>query len=68
VTIQELEKMLGARIHGTIVNDYETLHESYAEGSLAPPASAIGRAIAELARRIAGLQSEKSKKWFSLLK
>lgn len=68
VTIQELEKMLGARIHGTIVNDYDTLHESYAEGTLASPATAIGRAISELARRIAGLQSEKSKKWFSLLK
>ena len=67
VTIQELEKMLGARIHGTIVNDYDTLHESYSQGNLAPPATAIGRSITELARRIAGLQSEKSKKWFSLL-
>ncbi len=68
VTIPELEKMLGARIHGTVVNDYDTLHESYAEGTLALPATAIGRAVSELARRIAGLQSEKSKKWFSLLK
>jgi pilus assembly protein CpaE len=68
VTIQELEKMLGARIHGTIVNDYDTLHESYADGTLASATTAIGRGITELARRIAGLQSEKSKKWFSLLK
>jgi pilus assembly protein CpaE len=68
VTIPELEKMLGAKIHGTIVNDHETLHESYADGTLAPPATAIGRGIAEVARRIAGLQIEKSKKWFSLLK
>jgi len=68
VTVQELETMLGARIHTTVVNDYETLHESYAEGTLASPGTAIGRAISELARRIAGLQSEKSKKWFSLLK
>jgi hypothetical protein len=50
------------------VNDHDTLHESYAEGTLAPPATAIGRAITELARRIAGLKSEKNKKWFSLLK
>jgi pilus assembly protein CpaE len=68
VTMQELEKMLGARIHGTIAEDHDTLHESYAEGTLASPTTAIGRGITELARRIAGLQAEKSKKWFSLLK
>jgi pilus assembly protein CpaE len=68
VTIQELEKMLGARIHGTLANDYDALHDSYADGTLASPATVIGRGITELARRIAGLQSEKSKKWFSLLK
>jgi hypothetical protein len=68
VTLEELEKILGARIHGTILNDYGTLNDSYAEGNLAPSASGFGRGITELARRIAGLQTEKSKKWFSLRK
>ena len=68
ITVQELEKMLGAKIYGPITNDYDTLNESYAAGSLAPPNSSFGKAVSELTRRIAGLQSEKSKKWFSLLR
>jgi pilus assembly protein CpaE len=68
ITVQELEKMLGAKIYGPITNDYDTLNESYAAGSLAPSNSLFGKAVSELARRIAGLQSEKSKKWFSLLR
>lgn len=68
LTMQELEKMLGARIQGTVVNDHDTLNECYADGVLAAPATAIGRGISELARRIAGLQLEKSKKRFSLFK
>lgn len=68
ITIAELEKMLGASILGIVANDYETLNDSYAEGMLAAPNTAIGKAISDLARRLAGLQSEKSKKWFSLLR
>jgi pilus assembly protein CpaE len=68
VTIQELEKMLGARIFAIVANDYNTLHECSADGVLAPPASAVGRGISGLARRIAGLELEKSKKWFSFSK
>lgn len=68
VTLQELEKMLGAEIFATIPNDYDAVNESYAEGSLAPAMSAIGRAITELTRRIAGVQVDKSKKRFSLFR
>lgn len=68
VTLPELEKILGARIFGTILNDYSALNDSYAEGSLSSPTSTFGRGISELARRIVGLQPEKSKKWFSLRK
>ena len=66
VTMDELEKMLGADIFARIPNDTEVLNDSYAEGTLAPPASAIGRSITELAQKIAGVQVEKTKKRFSL--
>ena len=68
VTLQELEKMLGAEILATIPNDHDAVNESYAEGSLAPATSAVGRAITELTRRIAGVQADKSKKRFSLFR
>lgn len=69
VSIAELEKMLGAEIAATIPTDEEVLAESYAEGTLAPPTSAIGRSIVALGRAIAGLQVEKQpKKRFSLFR
>lgn len=61
VTLEELEKMLGASICISFPNDPEPLHEAYADGKLLSPDTVLGRRFSDLARRLAGVQEEKKK-------
>jgi len=68
ITPDELEKMLGVRIFCMIPNDYQRLYETYAEGRMLDGGSELGRQIAKLATKLAGLQEEqKGKKHFGWL-
>ena len=66
ITPGELEKMLGVPIFGMVANDYPELYETYAEGRMLSPGSMLGKQIAKLAAKLAGLEIEQEKKRFGL--
>jgi pilus assembly protein CpaE len=66
ITLDELRGMLGLPVYAAIANDYASLQESYAEGKLAPPGSLLARQFNDLVAKIAGLDSSRQKKKFSL--
>ena len=66
LTLQEIEKALGHDIYGTVPNDYQSLYESYSEGRLLDENTAVRRYLAQVVRKIAGLEEPRTKKKFSL--
>jgi pilus assembly protein CpaE len=67
ITPSELEKMLGVPIFSTIPNDYADLYETYAEGRMLNRGSELGKQIARLASKLAGMEEDKAaKKRFAL--
>ncbi len=64
ITLDELEGMLGAPVYAVLPNDYQSLNESYTEGKLLSPSSALGKHFSRLAMKIAGVAETKKK--FSL--
>jgi len=67
ITPGELEKMLGLPIYASVPNDYPELYETYAEGRMLSRNSELGRQIARLALKLAGMEPDKSgKKRFGL--
>jgi pilus assembly protein CpaE len=62
ITAGELEKMLGVPIFHRIPNDYPELYETYAEGRMLNRSSELGKQIAQLATKLAGLEGEKTAK------
>jgi len=62
ITPGELEKMLGIPIFALVPNDYPELYETYAEGRMLNLNSDLGRQIAKLATKLAGLEPEKEPK------
>lgn len=66
ITARELEKMLGLEIYAMLPNDYVALYECYAEGRLLSRENPLGKGMAQLARRLAGIPEEKPKSRFSI--
>ena len=66
ITLDEVRGMLGLPVYAAIANDYASLQESYAEGKLVQPGSLLARQFNDLVSKIAGLDSGKQKKKFSL--
>lgn len=67
ITTQELEKMLGVSVHGMLPDDAAALYECYAEGKLLPRTGELGRHIARITAKLAGLDEDPSmKRRFSL--
>jgi pilus assembly protein CpaE len=62
VTPSELESMLGTPVYAHIPNDYQALYEAHVAGRLVPPDGPVGRAIAALTCRMAGLEKPASRK------
>jgi pilus assembly protein CpaE len=65
LTVDELEKALGHDVFASVPNDYPSLHDSYSEGRLLQENTPIRRHLADVARRVAGIQEQKTKKRFS---
>jgi pilus assembly protein CpaE len=65
LTLGEVEKVLGYEVFASVPNDYPSLHDSYSEGRLLHENTPIRRHLAEVARRIAGIQQNKTKRKFS---
>jgi pilus assembly protein CpaE len=67
ITPGELEKMLGLPIFCMVPNDYTELYETYAEGRMLNRNSDLGKQMAKLASKLAGMGDEKTgKKKFAL--
>jgi len=67
ITPGDLEKMLGVPIFAMIPNDYQELYETYAEGRMLNRSSDLGKQIAKMGMKLAGLEEEKtSKKRFGI--
>jgi len=62
ITPGDLEKMLGVAIFAMIPNDYQELYETYAEGRMLNRSSDLGKQIAKLGVKLAGLEEEKAPK------
>jgi len=66
VTAEELERILGLPIDTMLSNDYYALYDAFCKGKLLPPGSHLGRQLADLATRLAGVPAEKGKRRFGL--
>ncbi len=56
ITGAELERVLGAPIFDVLPNSYPELHEAYSEGKLLPAGSELGKALAGMAAKVAGVK------------
>lgn len=66
VTPDELEKLLGLPVYAMLPDDYASIYEAYAEGQLVPAGTHLGKSLARMAAKIAGIQDRSGKKKFSL--
>ena len=62
----ELEKLLGISAYSMLPDDYASIYEAYAEGQLLSSSTNLGRHLARLAGKLAGINEQESKKRFSL--
>ncbi len=62
----ELEDLLGVPVYAMLPDDYGAIYEAYAEGQLLAPATNLGRKLASLAAKIAGIDERPPKRKFSL--
>jgi pilus assembly protein CpaE len=62
----ELEKLLGISAYSMLPDDYASIYEAYAEGQLLSSGTNLGRHLARLAGKLAGITEQGGKKKFSL--
>ena len=62
----ELEELLGITVYTMLPDDYASIYEAYSEGQLLPAGSALGRQLARMAAKMAGVPEQPGKKKFSL--
>jgi Flp pilus assembly CpaE family ATPase len=66
VTPDELEKMLSLPVYAMLPSDHASLYESYSEGKLLGPNSPLGKHLARMTAKLAGIEEVKAKRKFSL--
>jgi len=66
ISVKELEETLGRHIYATLPNDYASLYQSYADGTLLNTNNRLSQHFARFASRLAGVEPVKVKKRFSL--
>jgi pilus assembly protein CpaE len=66
ISVKELEETLGRHIYATLPNDYASLYQSYAEGTLLNTNTRLSQHFARFASKLAGIEPVKVKKKFSL--
>jgi pilus assembly protein CpaE len=65
ISVKELEETLGRHVYATLPNDYASLYQSYADGTLLNPNTRLSQHLARFASRLAGIEQVKLKKKFS---
>ena len=58
----DLKQIFGTRVYATLPNDSQELHRACLQRKLPAETTSIGRQIANLARKLAGLKEKKAKK------
>jgi pilus assembly protein CpaE len=66
ISVKELEETLGRHIYATLPNDYASLYQSYADGTLLNVNNRLSQHFAKFASKLAGIEPVKVKKKFSL--
>jgi pilus assembly protein CpaE len=66
ISVKELEETLGRHIYATLPNDYASLYQSYAEGTLLNTNNRLSQHFSRFAAKLAGIEPAKVKKKFSL--
>lgn len=66
ISVKELEETLGRHIYATLPNDYASLYQSYAEGTLINTNTRLSQHFGRFAAKLAGIEPVKVKKKFSL--
>jgi pilus assembly protein CpaE len=66
ISVKELEETLGRHIYATLPNDYASLYQSYADGTLLASTNRLAQHFARFASRLSGVEPVKTKKKFSL--
>jgi pilus assembly protein CpaE len=66
ISVKELEETLGRHIYATLPNDYASLYQSYADGTLLNANNRLSQHFARFASKLTGIEPVKVKKKFSL--
>jgi pilus assembly protein CpaE len=66
ISVKELEETLGRHVYATLPNDYASLYQSYADGTLLNTNTRLAQHFARFASKLAGIEPVKVKKKFSL--
>jgi pilus assembly protein CpaE len=66
ISVKELEETLGRHIYATLPNDYASLYQSYADGTLLNSNNRLSQHFGRFAAKLAGIEPVKAKKKFSL--
>jgi pilus assembly protein CpaE len=66
MSVKELEETLGRHIYATLPNDYASLYQSYADGTLLNANTRLSQHFSRFASKLAGIEPVKVKKKFSL--
>jgi pilus assembly protein CpaE len=64
--LDELAKTLGRPVYASILNDYQSIQNSYSTGNLLASGTKLGQQYSDLAAKVAKLPPAKPKKRFSL--
>lgn len=65
IPLDELAKTLGRPVYATILNDYQSIQNSYSTGNLLASGTKLGQQYADLAAKVARLPAAKPQKRFS---
>jgi pilus assembly protein CpaE len=66
ISVKELEETLGRHIYATLPNDYASLYQSYANGTLLNTNTRLSQHFSRFASKLTGAEPVKVKKKFSL--
>jgi len=66
IPVEELAKILGRPVYATILNDYQSIQNSYSTGNLLASGTKLGQQYADLAAKLASIPVVKPKKRFPL--
>lgn len=68
ITHEDLQKVLGRPLYAMLPNDYPSLYQAYSAGTLLPANNRLAQQFSVLTSKLAGIQTAKPQKKFSLFR